>query len=133
MFGLDVIKVAMVGGLILSVGGLGYAVFHGIQTAELHKIELQQAKLIAAAQHEQDQRSIDALQLKADLATVLAKQITELKDALHAAPVSHACLASPAGRAFSVWLRQPGGVSGATLNSPTKSLEMPTPTRGSGR
>lgn len=130
MFGLDTIKLALIAGLIMSALGAGYAVYHGIQAAAVHKIELQQAKLIAQAQHDQDQRSIEALQAKADQAAALAAQVYQLKDALHAVPVSRSCLSSPAGRAFSVWLRS-RGVSGAASQAPANSVAVPGSTSGS--
>lgn len=129
MFGLDTIKVAIVGGLILSLMGGAYAVYHGIQAAAVNKIELQQAKLVAAAQHEQDQRSIDALQTKADLVSALAAQSSQLKDALHASPVSNVCLGSPAGVAFTRWLRNAGGLTGAPSQPAAGAMAVPGPTR----
>lgn len=127
MPGLDLIKVAIVGGLILAVLTTGITVYHGIQAAELAKIELQQAKLVAAAQHEQDQRSIDALQTKADLAAALAVRVDQLKDALHAVPISHSCLASPAGAAFTRWLHDTSGLAGAPAQAPAQSMAVPGP------
>ena len=124
MLGLDTVKLLVVGGLVLSTIGAGYSVYHGIQAAEARKIELQQARLVAAAQHAQDQRSIDALQAKAAEATVLAAQLDQLKEAIHATPVSHACLASPAGRAFSAWLHDSGGIVGAAPDAAAQPMAV---------
>ena len=128
MFGLDFIKVLIVGALILAVLTTGITVYHGIQAAAVDKIELQQAKLVAAAQHEQDQRSIDALQTKADLAAAMADQFGLLKEALHVAPVSRSCLSSPAGR---VWLRGAGSLTGAPSQAPAKFVVVPGPAAAS--
>ena len=95
-----------------------------VEAAEARKIELQQARLVAAAQHAQDQRSIDALQAKAAEATVLAAQLDQLKEAIHATPVSHACLASPAGRAFSAWLHDSGGIVGAAPDAAAQPMAV---------
>ena len=86
MFGLDTIKVAIVGALAASVITVGALVYHGIQAAEAAKIELQQAKLVAAAQQAQAQRSIDALQTQAAQAAALAARNVQLVEALDAAP-----------------------------------------------
>ena len=124
MFGLDTIKLLVVGGLVLSTLTAGYAIYHGIQAAEAAKIELQQAKLIAAAQHAQDQRSIDALQQTAAQAAALAAQVDQLKEALDAVPVSRSCLASPAGAAFRRWLHDSGGLSGAAGKAAAKPVAV---------
>jgi hypothetical protein len=124
MFGLDTIKLAVVGGLVLSTLGAGYAVYHGIQAAAASKIELQQAKLVAAAQHEQDQRSIEGLQQSAALAANLTAQLAQLKEAIHAVPVTRACLSSPAGRAFSQWVRT-SGIPGAAAATAAGSMAVP--------
>lgn len=128
MFGMDGIKIGLCAvALIGSLGGV-YAVYRGIQTAEADKIALQQAKLIAADQHAQDQRNIAALQQTAAQAASLVAQVDQLKEALHAVPVTHSCLSSPAGRAFSAWLHDRGGFSGAAVASPAKSMAVPSPT-----
>lgn len=125
MFGLDTIKVAVVAGLITASLGCAYAVYHGIQASAVAKVELQQAKLAAAAQHAQDQRNIEGLQQSADLATTLAAQVTQLKEAINAAPVSRECLASPAGHAFSLWLRNHGGLAPAPGKAAAGPLAVP--------
>jgi hypothetical protein len=127
MFGLDWIKIAVVGGGILASLSAVAAVYHGIQASEAAKIELQQAKLVAAAQHEQDQRSIEALQLRANAAAALAAQNTKLQEALHVVPVTRACLASPAGHAFSQWLHNSSGFPGATNKAAASTVGVPTP------
>ncbi len=124
MFGLDFVKIAVVAGGVLASLGAGYAVYHGIQAAEAAKIELQQAKLVAAAQHEQDQRSIEGLQRSAALAADLAAQLAQLKEAIHAVPVTRACLSSPSGRAFSHWVRT-SGIAGAAAATAAGSMAVP--------
>jgi len=125
MFGLDWIKIAVVAGGILASLGAVAAVYHGIQASEAAKIELQQTKLIAAAQAAQAQRSIDALQARAAQATLLAAQVDQLKEALNAAPVSHSCLTSPAGHAFSQWLHNGSGIAGAAGKAAAGSVAVP--------
>ena len=125
MFGLDGIKVAVVSAAVVASLGAGYAVYHGIQAAEAAKIELQQAKLVAAAQHEQDERSMAALETKAALAATLEAQLSNLKETIHAVPVTRVCLSSPAGRAFSVWLHNSSGLSGAAGKAAGKPLAVP--------
>ena len=131
MFGLDFIKIAVVGGLVLSAAGAGYAVYHGIQAAEASKIELQQVKLVAAAQHAQDLRSLAALQDTAAEAVALAAQAAALKEQLHAATTSRACLASPAGRAFSNWLHDLSRVPGPAPKAAAGPVAVPGPAAGS--
>lgn len=128
MFGLDTVKVAIVAAAVVACLSTAAALYHGIQAAEAAKIELQQAKLVAAAQHAQDERSIEALQTRADQAAALEGQVTQLKEAINAAPVSHSCLASPAGRVFSAWLHNGGSFPGASAKSAAQSLAVPGPT-----
>ena len=127
MFGLDTIKVAIVGALAASVITVGALVYHGIQAAEAAKIELQQAKLVAAAQQAQAQRSIDALQTQAAQAAALAARNVQLVEALDAAPKSSSCLTSGAGHAFSRWLHDGSGVLDPTGKAPAQSLAVPGP------
>ena len=131
MFGLDTIKVAIVGALAASVITVGALVYHGIQAAEAAKIELQQAKLVAAAQQAQAQRSIDALQTQAAQAAALAARNVQLVEALDAAPKSSSCLTSGAGRAFSRWLHDGGRIAGAPNQAPAQSVAVPAATGSS--
>lgn len=127
MFGLDTIKVAVVAGLVTAVIGCGYAVYHGIQAAEAAKIELQQAKLVAAAQKAQDERNIAALQTQAALATAQAAKEAQLVEALHAAPITRSCLATPAGHAFAYWMQSAGGLTVPSHKAPAHIVAVPAP------
>ena len=131
MFGLDTIKIAICAALFTAVMGCGYAIYHGIQAAEAAKIELQQAKLVAAAQQAQDQRTIAALQTQASLAAAQAAKQAQLMEALHAAPSSTVCLATPAGRAFTQWLRNGSGFLVPAGKAAGQSMAVPAPAAAS--
>ena len=131
MFGLDTIKVVIVGALVTALVTLGVVVYHGIQAAEAAKIELQQAKLVAAAQKAQDQRNIEALQTQAAQAAAQAARSAQLVEALHAAPLTTVCLATPAGRAFIAWMHDSGRVPGPAGKAPAKPLAVSGPTPAS--
>lgn len=100
MFGLSTINLALIGGLVLSVGVGATIAYKAISNAAVRKIELQQEKEVASAAEAQYERNVIALQRTAEEERQRADDLSQIKEAFHAIPQSRACLAMPNGREF---------------------------------
>ena len=105
----------ILGGLLLAVmlgGGLTVAITRHDE-AVLAKAQVSEDKAIAAAQAAATAHEIAALQAQQVALTSAAQAEATLKEKTHAAPLTQACVSSPAVRALLNGLRSNGSANGA--------------------